>query len=152
MELQQAQIIVVTDMERSIAFYKKYLNLDVEADDGDNVTLTGGISLQSIENRFGFVCGMDACQRSNVGDLYFEEYDFDEYIKKLADLELVRPPMEHPWGQRVIRFYDPDGYSIEVGESITAVVRRFADSGMTIAEIADRMDVEEEYVQEWISL
>ena len=54
--------------------------------------------------------------------------------------------MEHSWGQKVVRFYDPDGLIIEVAEEISAVVRRFIDSGMTNQETAVRMDVLLDYI------
>ena len=31
------------------------------------------------------------------------------------ETEYVNVPMTHSWGQRVVRFYDPDGNLIEVG-------------------------------------
>ena len=34
------------------------------------------------------------------------------------DTEYVNRPMTHSWGQRVVRFYDPDGNLIEVGTSV----------------------------------
>lgn len=34
------------------------------------------------------------------------------------DTEFVNPLMRHSWGQRVVRFYDPDGNLIEVGTPI----------------------------------
>lgn len=46
-----------------------------------------------------------------------------------------------PWGQRVIRFYDLDGYIIEVGEDMKTVINRFLDSGMTIEEVYVKMDI-----------
>ena len=54
---------------------------------------------------------------------------------------------EHRWGQRVVRFYDPDGHIIEVGEEMTVVARRFRDSGMTDAQVAARMDVPLDYAK-----
>jgi len=44
----QSSLIVVSDMERSKAFYKKYLGLDVMTDFGANVTLTGCLCLSII--------------------------------------------------------------------------------------------------------
>jgi catechol-2,3-dioxygenase len=41
-------LFAVRDLERSKAFYKKYLNQDVIIDYGANVTLTGGFSLQTL--------------------------------------------------------------------------------------------------------
>ena len=63
------------------------------------------------------------------------------------DIQYVHPLMEHRWGQRVIRFYDPDGHIIEVGEKMDAVVRRFVRQGLSAEETAERMDVPLEYVQ-----
>lgn len=143
-------LIAVADMERSTAFYKKYLNLDVEVDFGANVTLTGGLSLQTLESWRRFIGGLDVSFKGNDAELYFEADDFDSFIQELEGLELIHPAYEHSWGQRSVRFYDPDGHIIEVGEKIDAVVRRFRDSGMTAPEIAARMDVDEKYVLEWL--
>lgn len=42
-----------------------------------------------------------------------------EFAQKLDespyDIEYVNRLMTHSWGQKVIRFYDPDGNLIEVG-------------------------------------
>lgn len=51
-------------------------------------------------------------------------------------------------GQRVVRFYDPDRYIIEVGENMKAVCKRFIDSGMTPEQVAERMDVPMQYINE----
>ena len=55
--------------------------------------------------------------------------------------------MEQPWGQRVMRFYDPDDYIIEVGEPLDAVVKRMAQQGLTEEEIAERSSIPLEFVQ-----
>ena len=143
-------LIAVSNMERSKAFYEKYLGLSVVDDFGANVTLTGGLALQTIETWRDFIGGIDVSFKSNAGELYFEEDDFDGFIQALDGLEYVHPPKEHAWGQRVVRFFDPDCYIIEVGETLTAVARRFTDTGMTINEIAARMDVNEENVYNWL--
>ena len=52
-------------------------------------------------------------------ELYFEERDIEGFIQKLEELYpdtvYVNRLMTHSWGQRVVRFYDPDGNLIEVG-------------------------------------
>ena len=55
--------------------------------------------------------------------------------------------LQHSWGQRVIRFYDPDKHIVEVGENIIMVVRRFLNSGLSIEDTAIRMDVPIDYVK-----
>ena len=80
--------------------------------------------------------------------IFFEEDDFDGFAEKLKQLEIeyVHPVIEHSWGQRAVRFYDPDHHMIEVGENIETVCRRFLDSGMSPDQTAKRMDVPVEYV------
>ena len=143
-------LLVVTNMEASKAFYREVLGLRVIMDFGANVTLTGGVCLQTKESWIHLLqaerddvsfCGKDA-------ELYF-----DAFIKKLNEMDsihYVHPVVEHPWGQRVIRFYDPDHHIIEVGENMETVCRRFLDTGMTAEEVAKRMDVPLKYVARFI--
>ena len=82
-------------------------------------------------------------------EVYFEEDDFDGFLAHLAgcaDVVYVRPPLEHRWGQRVVRLYDPDRHIIEVGENMKSVCRRFRDQGMTPEQIAARMEVPLKFV------
>lgn len=67
-------------------------------------------------------------------------------LLKEYDIEYVHPIMEHSWGQRVVRFYDPDKHIIEVGENMKVVCKRFLDSGMTPEQVAKRMDVPMKFV------
>ena len=87
--------------------------------------------------------------------LYFETRDFDGFLQRLdarSDVALVHPAVKHPWGQRAIRFYDPDCHMIEVGEDMVQVTGRFRDQGMSPTEIARRMDVPEDYVAHCLAL
>ena len=111
-------LIVVKDMEKSVAFYKELFGLDVILDQGGNVILTEGLVLQDIcywENALGRKC----IPENNMTELYFEEKDLDAFEKKLENypetIRYVNRRMAHSWGQQVIRFYDPDGNLIEVG-------------------------------------
>ena len=49
----------------------------------------------------------------------FEEKDIEGFIERLEryypEVKYVNHLMTHSWGQKVIRFYDPDGNLIEVG-------------------------------------
>ncbi|NMB93029.1 MAG: glyoxalase, partial [Flexilinea flocculi] len=86
----------------------------------------------------------------NAGELYFEEQDMDSFLKKLEETAVayVHQPLEHPWGQRTVRFYDPDQHIIEVGEEIRGVVKRFLNRGMSVEQVAAYMDVPVCYVQD----
>ena len=56
---------------------------------------------------------------NNSCELYFEESNIEGFVEKLEkyypDAKYVNRLMTHSWGQKVIRFYDPDGNLIEVG-------------------------------------
>lgn len=145
-------LLAVRDMERSKRFYDELLGLKVADDFGACVALIGGVSLQTLESWREFLQKADGEIRlgGNDGELYFEEDDMDSLLQKLAawpGLEYVHPLKEHRWGQRVVRFYDPDRHIVEVGEKIGAVVRRFLAAGLTVDETALRMDVSEEYIR-----
>ena len=52
---------------------------------------------------------------------YFEDDDIDACFARIKDrVELIHPIVKQAWGQRVFRFYDPDGHAIEVGEPMPA--------------------------------
>ncbi len=141
-------MLVVTDIDKSVEFYKNIFGFHVVMDFGANKTLTGGLSLQTLETWREFIGTDDISFGSNSFELYFEEDDFDAFAKKLKsnDVEYVHPIKEHSWGQRVVRIYDPDRHIIEIGENIKTVCKRFLDSGMTPEQVADRMDVPIEFV------
>ena len=141
-------LISVREMDRSIRFYTDVLGLSVTADYGANVTMDGWIYLQTEETWQGFIGERQILYGGNACELYFEEEEMDRFLRKLKTLDVsyVHAPLQHRWGQRVVRFFDPDGHIIEVGEKIENVVRRFAGDGMTPGEIALRMDVPEDFV------
>ena len=148
MELKNP-LLAVADMERSLAFYETVLGLRVVLDFGANKTLTGGLCLQTLDTWRSFLGTDQVAFGGNDAEIYFEEDRFDAFAERLSTLPIqyVHPVKEHRWGQRVVRFYDPDRHIIEVGENMTAVCRRFLDSGLTPEQTAERMDVSLEYVR-----
>ncbi len=143
-------LIAVRDLAASLRFYREALGMEVVQDFGANVVLSGGVALQTLESWREFLGGKPVSLRSHTGELYFEEADMDGFLERLKamDISYVHPPLEYRWGQRVVRFYDPDGHIVEVGEDMTQVVKRFAAQGMTEEQVARRMDVSLDYVRE----
>jgi len=66
----------------------------------------------------------------------------DGFLKKLQnssfEIRYVNELMEHDWGQRIIRIYDPDKHIIEVGESLDCVARRFLNQGWSTEAVAKK--------------
>lgn len=136
-------LIAVSDIGNSRRFYCDVLGLKVVEDFGANVTLEGGIFLQTLDTWKTFIHTDQIILPNHAGELYFEEEDIERFCDRLASLDVryVHPLFEHRWGQRVVRFYDPDRHVIEVGEQLDVVVRRFFEGGLSVAETAARMDI-----------
>lgn len=148
-------LIVVSDMEKSKLFYSTVLGLNVILDFGANVTLTGGIALQTKESWCNLIhkSKNEIFFGANNSELYFEEDNFDNFILNLNQIPgicYVHPVVEHTWGQRVVRFYDPDMHIIEVGENLNKVVKRFLSKGMSAENVATRMDVPVDYIKSYL--
>jgi catechol 2,3-dioxygenase-like lactoylglutathione lyase family enzyme len=145
-------LIAVKDMKKSKQFYHDVMGLEVISDFGANVTLTYGIVLQTLDTWKDFIHKKreEVVFQNNAVELYFEEDDMDAFVSKLSkfeNLEYIHTLFEHPWGQRVVRFYDPDKHIIEVGENMVMVVRKFIGDGLSVQETANRMDVPVDYVK-----
>ena len=111
-------LVVVKDIEKSKKFYKDLFGLDVILDNDGNVILTEGLVLQDASIWEEFI-QREVIPQNNSTELYFEEKDIERFLEKLENYEepicYVNHLMEHSWGQKVVRFYDPDGNLIEVG-------------------------------------
>ena len=111
-------LIVVKDIERSKNFYHDLFGFEVILDNDGNMILTEGLVLQE-EKYWKDFLGKEIIPESNSCELYFEESDIEGFIEKLEkyypEVQYVNKLMTHSWGQKVIRFYDPDGHLIEVG-------------------------------------
>ena len=78
-------MLVVTDIDKSVEFYKKVFGLHVIMDFGANKTLTGGLALQTVETYEKFIGTTDISFGGNNFELYFEEDDFDKFAEKLKE-------------------------------------------------------------------
>ena len=111
-------LIAVNDMDRAIRFYEEIFDLQVILDQDGNVIMSEGLVLQDAKIWQQFL-NKDLISKNNMTELYFEEPDIEGFIKKLEEsdfeIEFVNKLMTHSWGQKVVRFYDPDGNLIEVG-------------------------------------
>ena len=70
-------------------------------------------------------------------ELYFKCENLDKVFSKLGNsgVILIHPIEEQPLGQRVIRFYDPDNHIAEIGEPLSAVIRRYLEEGLPEEEM-----------------
>lgn len=149
-------LFAVKSMAVSKAFYQEVLGQKVILDFGTNVTFggggphgEGGFSLQE-----GFAELVDFPPeeirwKSHSAELYFESEAFEDDVAKLkaAGVTLLHGVKAYPWGQSVIRFFDPDGHIVELGERMTDVVKRFLREGLSEEEVSTRTMCPLEFVR-----
>lgn len=147
----EGSLIAVTDIEKSKKFYQELLSQKIALDLGRYVWFEGSVSLmtkelwleQSERQEKDLSFGANSCE------VYFEEEKFDDFLSIIharQDITYVHDVKEFPWGQRSIRFYDPDRHIVEVGETMQAVARKFLKQGMSPEETAERIMFPLEFV------
>ena len=110
-------LIVVKDLEKAKQFYQEVFGLYKILEQDGNAILMGGLVLQE-EVVWREALGKDVISSHNASVLYFEEKDIEGFVKKLEErypaIQYVNPLTTFEWGQKMVRFYDPDGNLIEV--------------------------------------
>ncbi len=141
-------VLFVKDIGRSKAFYQKFLLQKTAFDFDKTMGFTSGIALWEVQQDHP----LNAGKADSAGfELYFdsEDLDGDYHNIKKAGLRFKHEIREENWGQRTIRFYDPDGHLIEIGESLEVFVGRMART-MTVAEITAKTSIPEADVKKII--
>ncbi|MCI8889388.1 MAG: glyoxalase [Hungatella sp.] len=110
-------LIVVRDIERAKAFYRELFGFSVVLDGEERVILTEGLVLQE-KRVWEEAVGGKVTAKGLSSQLYFEEPDLEGFVRRLEEygepVEFVNRLKEDLQGQRMVRFFDPDGNLIEV--------------------------------------
>lgn len=141
----EGYMLVVKDVGRSKRFYRRVLDAAITLDLDGHVVFEGGFFLLREADWLAYAEQREDAVRygHRSGELVFEVDDIDAFMVRLAgfpDIPLLHGLKEHPWGRRAVRFSDPDGHVIEVGESMRVVVKRFLKNGMSVEEAARRSE------------
>jgi catechol 2,3-dioxygenase-like lactoylglutathione lyase family enzyme len=118
-------VIFVRDICTSKAFYAETLGLKVIGDHGPFVLFENHFSIHQAQELAITVWKEDApaaTDRLQGRDnllLYFETSELENAFARLKDqVRFIHPIQQQAWGQKVFRFYDPDGHVIEIGEPL----------------------------------
>jgi catechol 2,3-dioxygenase-like lactoylglutathione lyase family enzyme len=111
----------VRDIEISKTFYCEILGLRIKQDLGNFVLFETGFAIHEATSLEATVWGKPSSISAPYGRqnllLYFEHADLYALFDKIAHrVNLIHPIEVQPWGQRVVRLYDPDGHAVEIGE------------------------------------
>jgi catechol 2,3-dioxygenase-like lactoylglutathione lyase family enzyme len=141
-------LITVSNMARSREFYENVLGQKVKHDFGENVTFQGDFAIHLDTHFSKLIEGKPILKNSNSFELYFEEDKIEELTERLEQkgVTFVHPLRQQPWKQLVVRFYDPDGNIIEVGESLKETINRLTNQGYSKIEIASEMGVTIDFI------
>jgi catechol 2,3-dioxygenase-like lactoylglutathione lyase family enzyme len=148
-------LVTARDVAKSRHFYETLLGQKVKFDFGQNVTFEGDFAIHE-EAHFLSLLGADAAQSGggagNNFELYFETDDMEAILHKLESehIEFIHGLREQPWGQRVMRLYDPDRHIVEIGEPMSAVISRLHRAGMTADDIRGKTSMPEDIIKKVI--
>jgi len=152
MEIKYHSTVIMTDnFEQMISFYQEILQQKVEFDFGNCVGFKNGFSLWKLKEEYLIAKKLgrtfDKSGNKNL-EICFETDDFDIVVENLNKYQLryLHKETEELWGQKTIRFYDPENNLVEIGETIPCFVKRFYNQGMTIEEVSKRTSVSSEVV------
>lgn len=137
-------VIMVKEVNASREFYEGLLGQKVSMDHGPNVAFEGGFAIWQRDHASEIIFKKPHPAPIPAGchamEIYFETETLDEIREKLKakNIEFVHDLIEQPWGQRVLRVYDPDSSIVEVGEPMSCVIIRLLNTGLDEEEIVKR--------------
>ena len=138
-------LLFVKDVAVSRRFYEEVLGQKVEYDFGEDVVFCGGFAIHDAVHISKLLFKRDnpnisGKQGKENFELYFESDELDKVNSALVQsgVTFIHNLLEQPWGQRVLRFYDPDGHIIEIGEPMSAVIKRYLSTGLPEAAVAKK--------------
>lgn len=150
----RAAVVFVKNIEISKKFYTEMLGQTIDLDFGKNVIMESGISLWEIspDHIIPEKLGRDSTVEtaSNRFEFYFETKNIDAVFQELKEngVELLHPLHEEPWGQRAVRFFDPDSHLVEIGETLETFIKRLHAENMTPEQVSEKTSTPLETVRE----
>lgn len=141
----QSSVIFVKDIEKSRDFYCRLLKQEIETDFGKNIIFKAGFALWQPDKDHLISLNLDPTTRSQGFELYFEDDNIEKIHAELSseNISFFHGIREENWGQRTIRFFDPDGHLIEIGEPLDVFRLNMKNRGLDASEISSKtgMDV-----------
>jgi lactoylglutathione lyase len=115
-------ILYVKDLDRSIAFYREMIGLQVKFRDRSYAEfVTEGSKFGLFERaKLPELIGRDARAGGPGGEIAFLVANIDGEAARLqaAGVEVLLGPIDRPWGHRTLHVLDPDGFVVEFAQEI----------------------------------
>jgi hypothetical protein len=106
----------------------------------NTIQYSSGISLWQLRPDHVITATVHADLQTNRFEFYFECEYLDELERMLRkrNVEFLHSVLTESWGQKTIRFFDPDRHLIEVGESRHTFITRMHNEGQSLEQIHKR--------------
>ncbi len=139
-------VLFVKSAAKSRDFFVNVLGMNVAMSNGDlNFFFKEGFAIWQVatDNEIPKRLGYDVITDRNAAnrfELCFETEDIDDVYKLLKKngISFLHEINTEIWGQRTIRFFDPDNHLIEVGESMQVFLKRVYDEEKQDIEATSR--------------
>lgn len=154
-------VLFVKDAPKSRDFYAGALGMTVVSDFGGlNYAFKEGFAIWQIldGNIIPKMLGREHIENAQITsrfELCFETGELDAIYRTLKEnnVKFLHEINVELWGQRTIRFYDPDGHLIEVGEALPIFIRRiYEEEGQDIEATSKRTFVPVEGIKHILGL
>jgi catechol 2,3-dioxygenase-like lactoylglutathione lyase family enzyme len=151
----QSAVLITKRFEEMKRFYMELLGQRIRYDFGNCITFECALTLWELREGYTLARALGRSEpRSGNGsmEVCFETDDFEAEVTPVREygVTLLHGVEEETWGQRTLRFYDPDGNIVELGESLPCFCRRLYASGMSIEEVAAKTGISLETVEYYI--
>lgn len=148
-------VLITDNIETMKEFYTKVLGQEIDHDFGGCVIFESGLSIWRLNdaNALAKALGKDLKAGKNNGmEVCFETDEFVIEVPKLKSkgINLIHDVAEEQWGQHTVRFYDPDGNILELGESMAGFCKRLFRSGLSIPEVSEKTGIPQRKVKEYL--
>lgn len=154
-------VLFVKDAKQSRNFYVDILGMTVTADFGGlNFAFEEGFAIWQIMD--GNIV-IETLGRNNIEnpqstsrfEICFETETLDSIYKTLKEnnVKFLHEVNTEIWGQRTIRFYDPDGHLIEIGEAMPVFLKRiYEEEGQNLEATSKRTFMPIEGIKHFLGL
>lgn len=147
-------VLFVSDIQKSNSFYRTILDQEIEYDFGANIGYKSGLAIWRITANHEIAISEDTETRSVRTELYFELEDLETIKNKVVQnkVTLLHDIKTESWGQKTIRFFDPDHHLIEVGEPLEVFVGRIYKETGSLDETSEQTGVNRKMVKEILKI
>jgi catechol 2,3-dioxygenase-like lactoylglutathione lyase family enzyme len=120
-----AYVIPVRDLEKCVSFYRDKLGLTLQVKEADFAYFVfskqdkPGVALSTMENAVNLISEAqirpkEEAVHRNFFAVFVDDVDKEYDELKAKGVHFVKPPVTHPWGQRIAYFEDPEGNLWEI--------------------------------------